>query len=105
MTLTRLDALLQYYKEEPNNPFNVYALALEYLKSDIQRAKELFDELLSMHEDYIPTYYHAAGFYQQIGNKDKALAIYEKGIMKAKKVNDNKALRELQSAHDELLFD
>lgn len=104
MTPSRLDILVQYYKDEPNDPFNAYALALEYQKSDPPKAKEYFDLLLAKHEEYIPVYYHAAGYYQQINDRQRATAIYEKGIRMARKANDNKALRELQAALDELMF-
>jgi hypothetical protein len=33
------------------------------------------------------------------------MALYEKGISMAKKHNDLKAARELQSAYDELMYD
>jgi Tfp pilus assembly protein PilF len=105
MTTNRLDQLLTYYQEEPNDPFNIYGLALEYLKHDTAKAKEFFELLLNKHEDYVPTYYHAARLYQDVGHKEKAVQLYEKGIIIARKHNDLKAARELQSAYDELMFD
>ena len=101
----RLDQLLLYYKEDPNDPFNLYALALEYQKFDRLKAKEYFDLLLSEHEDYVATYYHAAKLYVDLEQKDKAIALYEKGIFVAKKLQDAKAARELQSAYQELMFE
>lgn len=101
----RLDQLLLYYNEDPHDPFNVYALALEYQKSDRMKAKEYFDLLLSHHEDYVATYYHAAKLYVDLEQKDKAIALYQKGIAIAKKNNDAKAARELQSAYQELMFE
>jgi Tfp pilus assembly protein PilF len=105
MTETRLTQLLQYFKDDPNDPFNIYALALEYLKTDVTKAKEFFDRLLLSHEDYVPAYYHAAKLYQSLDEKEKAIAVYEKGISIAKKHKEHKALRELQSAYDELIFE
>jgi Tfp pilus assembly protein PilF len=105
MATNRLNQLLEYYQEEPNDPFNIYALALEYSKYDAAKAKEFFDLLLDKHEDYIPTYYHAARLYQDTGQKEKAVRLYEKGITIARKHHDLKAARELQSAYDELLFE
>lgn len=104
MTTNRLDQLLAYYKEDPNDPFNIYGLALEYLKHDVAKAKAYFDLLLKEHEGYVPTYYHAARLYQDLGEREKAEQLYEKGIAVAKKHGELKAARELQSAYDEMMF-
>lgn len=102
---SRLEILLQYYKEEPHDPFNVYALAMEYISSDTGKALSLFEELLSQHEQYVPTYYHAAKLYTELNEREKAISTFEKGIAIAKKMNDNKAARELKSAYDEFMFE
>jgi tetratricopeptide (TPR) repeat protein len=102
---TRLDTLLQFYKDEPNDPFNIYALAIEYQKIDIAKSLEYFETLLREHETYVPTYYHAAKLFQDLGNIERAITVYEKGIAVAKSQNDSKAARELKSAYDELTFD
>jgi lipoprotein NlpI len=101
---TRLDILLQFYNDDPNDPFNSYALAIEYLKSDFTKAQHYFEKLLSEHEYYVPTYYHAAKLYQDLGEVDKAMSVYEKGIAVAKSQNDTKAAKELKSAYDEMMF-
>jgi tetratricopeptide (TPR) repeat protein len=102
---SRLEVLEQYYKEDPNDPFNIYALALEVQKSDTQKTREYFDMLLTKHPAYIPVYYHAGKLYQELGEKNKAIEIFESGIRQAKIVGDMKALRELRSALDELMFE
>jgi lipoprotein NlpI len=101
---TRLDTLLQFHKDDPNDPFNIYALAIEYQKSDTAKALAYFEILLAEHEHYVPTYYHAAKLRQETGAVEKAIAIYEKGIAVAQSQNDFKAARELKSAYDELTF-
>ena len=90
---------------DPHDPFNLYALALEYLKYDPEKSRELFDMLLNIHKEYLPTYYHAAKLYQELGQKEKAKSVFVSGISIARKLNDAKAIRELQSAYDELTFD
>jgi Tfp pilus assembly protein PilF len=105
MNTSRLDMLLQYYKEEPNDPFNIYALALEYLKSDLSKSQELFTILLSSHESYLPAYYHSAKLFHDLRKKEKAIEIYEKGMAIARKQQDQKTLRELQSAYQEMMFE
>jgi Tfp pilus assembly protein PilF len=101
----RLKQLESFYKEEPNDPFNIYALALEYQKHDQRKASEFFEKLLRDHPGYVPSYYHAAKLYEQLGERDRAIQTYEVGIEMARKVNDLKAARELKSAYDEMMFD
>ncbi len=105
MPSDRIIQLQKFYEEDPGDPFNLYALALEYLKYDPAKARILFVRLLEIHDGYLPTYYHAAKLFQETGDKEKAIAVYESGIALAKKLNDTKTLRELKSAYDELMFD
>jgi tetratricopeptide (TPR) repeat protein len=100
---SRLLQLEEFFKEDPNDPFNIYALALEYQKTEIKKAKELFDLLLLKHEDYIPTYYHASNLYVALNLTDEAVRILEKGIEKARSKNELKAMRELKTVYDELV--
>ena len=103
--MSRLDQLQQFLTEDPHDPFNIYALALEYRKLDTKKACQLFDQLLEEHQDYIPTYYHAGKLFQEIGEREKSSRIFETGIQLARTKNDFKALRELQAALNESLFD
>ena len=105
MSTERLNQLHKFYEEDPSDPFNLYALALEYLGADLAKAEEFFQILLDKHQDYLPTYYHAARLFQDKGEKEKAVSIYERGISVAKTRGDRKAQRELQSAYDELMFE
>ncbi len=100
----RLDQLHEFLKEDPQDPFNLYALALEYSKVDLYRAKEFFDELLLKHEHYIPSYYHAGNLYLDLNLQDKAREILKKGIQLARIKNELKAMRELQTVYDELVM-
>jgi len=100
----RIEQLQKFLDEDPSDPFNWYALALEYQKSDPDKALTLYEKLLADFEGYIPTYYHAAHLYQQLGKMEKAIHAFEKGIGEARKQNDLKAAKELRSALDEILF-
>jgi Tfp pilus assembly protein PilF len=103
--MNRLDILIGYFEDDPNDPFNIYALAIEYLKTDKQKSRELFEKLLDEHPAYLPSYYHAAKLYQEINEREKAIAAYEKGIAIALQQNETKARQELKSAYDELMFE
>ena len=100
---TRLEQLQEFLKEDPHDPFNIYALALEYQKSDLQKSKELYNQLLVDFENYIPAYYHAGNLYLELGLQEEAIKIFATGIIQAKKQNELKAMRELQTVYDELM--
>ena len=103
--MNRLQQLLEFLKEDPDDPFTLYAIATEYLQSDLEQARRYFEILLHDHPEYIPTYYHAAKLYESIDERDMAITTYEKGIKLAGEQKENLALRELQNAYQELLFD
>lgn len=99
MSTTFLEKLLLFYEEDPTDPFNLYALALEYQKTDTLKAAVFFDNLLNNHPDYLPTYYHAAAFFAELNEIEKAEEIYKKGIQLAKHIGNAKTLGELERAY------
>jgi len=100
--MTRIEQLEQFAKDEPHDPFNIYALALEYQKFDIPTALSLFEQLINFHAEYVPTYYHLAKLYELTGRNIQALKTLETGIIAAQHANDQKAVRELRAALSEL---
>jgi tetratricopeptide (TPR) repeat protein len=102
---SRLDVLLKFYEEDPNDPFNAYALALEYAKTQQDKALTIFYTLTENHPSYLPTYYHAAKLAEEMNLREEAIRLYNKGIQVAQEQNNQKALKELKSALDELEFD
>lgn len=105
MKQERLNLLIEFYNEDPTDPFNVYALAMEYLNEDMMKAKGYLDELLEKHENYLPTYYHAAALYAEIGQSENAKLTYQKGLELAKNQKNTKTLLELQRAYQMFLDD
>lgn len=105
MTNARLEQLLGFLKDDPDDPFTIYAIATEYLNIDLQKARQYFEILLQQHPDYVATYYHAAHLYADLDMPDKAGATFEKGIEKAQLQNDALALRELRSAYEQFRFE
>ncbi len=103
--LSRLQLLIQFTKEEPENPFNWYALALEYLNSNPKGTAAIFDQLLKDHPEYLPTYYTSAQFFAEQSNLEKTKEIFEKGILLAAKLKEDKALKELKNAYQNFLFE
>jgi len=101
MNSERIKMLEQFVAEDPADPFNRYALALEVQKSDRQKAKEIFDQLILSDPDYLPTYYMAALLYFELGLPVEATKIINHGIVQAKDQKNLKAARELKGLLDE----
>ncbi|HEV8512274.1 MAG TPA: tetratricopeptide repeat protein [Cyclobacteriaceae bacterium] len=102
MKSDRIKMLEQFVAEDPTDPFNHYALALELTKSDKQKAKEIFDQLILSNPDYVPAYYQAALLYLELKLNKDATIIIETGIVQAKKQNNLKAANELRALLDEI---
>jgi tetratricopeptide (TPR) repeat protein len=102
---SRIEQLEGFVNEDPKDPFNLYALGLEHAKSDTHKAVEIFNQLLKDHPDYVPTYYQFGKLLAESSENEKALNVFDVGITVATNQKDLKALRELQSARQELLLD
>jgi tetratricopeptide (TPR) repeat protein len=98
MNNDRIQQLIRFVQEEPGDPFNVYALAMEFVNSQPEQAQPYFDQLLREHPDYLPTYYHAAALYAERDDRERATDIYQKGIELARTQNNAKTLLELERA-------
>lgn len=97
--MDRLDQLLQYYEEDPDDPFTRFALAQEYLKrGDKDEALEIFEGLVDTDPDYVGTYYHLGKLYERLGRTDDAITTYEDGIEAAQEQRERKDLSELKDA-------
>ena len=103
--MDRLTQLKQFCTEEPDDPFNFYALALEFLKSDPSQAIQLFDQLLKTHPEYLPTYYPFAQLLIELKSVERAEQIFLAGIDMAKTVSDAKTLKELKSAYQDWMYE
>lgn len=98
MNNDRIQQLIRFVQEEPGDPFNVYALAMEYINGKPEQARPYFDQLLAEHPDYLPTYYHAAALYADLDERGRAAELYDKGIVLAKAQHNAKTLLELERA-------
>lgn len=99
MNTDRVNQLEKFLREDPNDPFTKYALALEFLNTNNIKSAELFDNLLENHPNYIGTYYHAAALFTSLNQLEKAESIYVTGIRTAKELGESHALKELESAY------
>ena len=105
MDNARINKLKEFLESNPRDPFIHYGLALEFQKSDADAAREKFLELLQEYPDYLPTYYHAAHFFWEEENREKADEIFIAGIDLARSQNDANTLRELTNAYQNFQFE
>ena len=105
MNPDRITLLEKYIQEDPDDPFNTYALAMEYYESDPEKSAELLLELTMNHPDYLPTYFKAAHLLWEMENEEKTAELFKKGIELAKQQGDSKALQELSSAYHNFQFE
>ena len=103
MNQSRLEQLLAFLEEDPHDPFNIYAVATEYVKTQPLQALTYYEKLLKEYENYVPAYYHAARLYVQLGCKQEAKDTFEKGLLISLKQGNRNAHRELQNAYNEFL--
>ena len=105
MSNPRLEQLLAFHQQDPDDPFIIYGLALEYQKSTPMTARSYFEILLLRFPEYLPSYYHAAKLYESFNEPETARDLYLKGIEVSINQKDAHAQRELQNAYTNLLFE
>lgn len=101
--MDRIALLKSYLEKTPEDSFLKHALALEYVKLNKDaEAVKLFEDLLSFDPYYAGSYYHLGKALERTGNREKALAIYQKGMEVAGELKDHHTERELQQAVDDI---
>ncbi len=103
MTQTKIQMLKSFIQEDPADPFNIYVLALEYVKSGMPaEAQNHFESLISTHPNYLPAYYHFGQLLELNNQTQKAIDIYLAGEQLAKEQSNIKTMNELRSAREML---
>ncbi|HEV7332865.1 MAG TPA: hypothetical protein VGN63_17630 [Flavisolibacter sp.] len=103
--MERIEKLKAFLEQNPADSFVQHALALEYVKlNNDAAAREKWEALLARDEMYVGSYYHLAKLLERSGEKEAAIATYEKGMQVAKKAGDNHAYNELQAAYEDLVY-
>lgn len=99
MSEERLQILLDYLKEDSQDSFTRFALALEYRK--LGRTAEALSELKNLVSDapeYVGAYLHLGNLYRESGDLVAAQRVYEQGVRIAEEQRDHHAKSELQAA-------
>lgn len=100
----RLEQLISFQKENPQDPFLKYAIATEHIKlGELNLGLKGYEALIVENPDYIGTYYHLAKLHEHMQNQKAAIEIYLKGIEIAQKTKNRHALGELQAAYNQLV--
>lgn len=103
--MNRIEQLKSFLQETPEDNFLTHALALEFIKiGDDWSGLSYFLSNLENNPQYIPTYYHLGKLYERVGETQKAIDIYARGMEMAKTSGDNHAFSELRSVYEELIF-
>jgi tetratricopeptide (TPR) repeat protein len=104
MEISRLDKLLEFIKNEPDDEFLKYALATEYLRlNQADKALSYYEDLVNNHPGYTGTYYHLGKLYEALNRKEEAISTYEKGMEITKAKRDNHSFSELQAVYREAI--
>ena len=87
--MDRIAMLNDILAENPDDAFARYGLAMEYAKSDVDRAMQEFQTLLAKHPAYTAGYFMAAQTLASAGRVDEAKSMLTKGIETAKSSGDS----------------
>lgn len=98
MSSSRLDQILQFLKESPDDSFLLFALAKEYEKvNDLNAALLTYEQLRTVDQEYIGLYFHLGALLEKLDRKLDALEVYDAGIEITRRLGDAHALGELRS--------
>lgn len=101
--MNRIDTLQEYLQASPMDSFLQHALALEYIKiNNDAAALPLFESILDREPGYVGSYYHLGKLFERLGNADKAIEVYKRGMEETRKINDRHAYSELQGALEDI---
>ena len=100
--MDRISKLKEYIKTAGKDSFLQHALALEYIKAgNDEEARKLFNEVLRREPTYLGSYYHLGKLLERIGDPEKAMRVYERGMEVARAANDSHTYNELQAAYED----
>ena len=97
--MSRVDALLKFIAEKPQDPFPRYALAMEHKNAGrLLDARAAFESLLAVCPDYTASYLHAGNTLVALGDRDAAAEVYRRGIEVAARRGDAHTRGEIEGA-------
>lgn len=100
---SRIQQLLEFIAEDPNDVFTHYALALEYW--NLNQLEEALTSMLKAKEldnEYLAIYYQLGKIFEAIKDYAKAREIFEEGMRIAKYQQNSKTYSELEFALEDI---
>ena len=95
----RLQKLLGMLERGSNDPFVLYAIALEHKKlGDAKSAIEFFDRTIAADAGYCYAYYQKGQVLESLGDSGAARETYQAGIAAAQRKGDAHAQSEIEGA-------
>ncbi len=99
----RLQQLLQFHLENPQDAFLLFALAKEHEKlGNADSALDFYQKIVDTSPDYVGVYYHLGKLQEKNGEPGQAIGTYKAGMAVAQKMGDQHALSELAGAKMEI---
>jgi Tfp pilus assembly protein PilF len=95
----RMRQLQQMLQRQPDDPFLLYGMAMEYKKADEPaRALEYFGKVLRRDPNYCYAYYQRAQVHESLGELDQARRALREGLEAADRSGDGHARQEMEAA-------
>ena len=92
----RLDKLMTFLKDNPEDLFVLFAIAKEFEKQGKWlEAREQYEQIIKLDPTYLGLYFHYVQNLIENEMFDQAAEILERGIQEAKEQKDQKSLSEL----------
>jgi predicted Zn-dependent protease len=92
----RLEQIQALLRDDPNDPFLLYGLSMEYLSlNDTTAAIKSFQDLITRKPEYVPTYLMLGQTLQRAGRGHEAADVLRLGVKAAKIAGDEHALSEI----------
>jgi thioredoxin-like negative regulator of GroEL len=100
---TRKQQLEEMLAEDPNDPFLRYGLAMEHAGAGAhEEAAGCLGELIRLHPDYVPAYFHAGKSLLALGRDGAAQEVLRAGIAAALAKGDGHAAGEMEQLLDSI---
>jgi predicted Zn-dependent protease len=100
---SRKQRLEEMLAEAPNDPFLRYGLAMEHAGAGAhEEAANGLRELIRLHPDYVPAYFHAGKALLALGRDGEAQEVLRAGIVTAMAKGDGHAAGEMEGLLDSI---
>ena len=101
--ISRIQLLLEFIEEDPNDVFTHYALALEYWNlNKIEEALAFMLKAKELDNEYLAIYYQLGKILETLKDYTKAREVFQEGMEIAKSQQNSKTYSELEFALEDI---